>query len=42
MPKSERRELQRKKKRYGPTTTNPGLRIVQRDLAAKAKKKGHT
>jgi hypothetical protein len=42
VPKSERRELQRKKKRYGPTTTNPGLRIVQRDLAAKAKKKGHT
>jgi hypothetical protein len=30
------RERKRRKARYGPTTTNPGLRIVMRDLATKA------
>lgn len=36
MPKTSRREVIRHKRRYGPTTTNPGLRIIQRELAAKA------
>ena len=30
------RDKKRQKKRYGPTTTNPGMRIVMRDLAHKA------
>lgn len=31
------RDQKRQKKRYGPTTTNPGMRIVMRDLASKAR-----
>lgn len=30
------RERKRHKRRFGPTTTNPGMRIVMRDLAHKA------
>lgn len=30
------RERKRRSQRYGPTTTNPGMRIVMRDLAHKA------
>lgn len=36
MDKAERREQRRFKRRYAPTTTNPGLRIIARDLARKA------
>ena len=35
MPKTTRREQKRFKARFAPTTTNPGLRIVARNLAAK-------
>ncbi len=31
------RDRKRHKKRYGHTTTNPGMRIVMRDLAQKDK-----
>ena len=30
------RDRKRRKERYGPTTSNPGMRIVMRDLARKA------
>ncbi len=30
------RERKRHKRRYGPRITNPGMRIVMRDLARKA------
>ena len=33
---ADRRDAQRQKRRFGPTTTNPGLRIVQRELAVRA------
>ena len=33
--KGQRREMQRHKSRYGPKLTNPGLRIIQRELSAK-------
>lgn len=32
---ADARDRKRYKKRYGQTTTNPGLRIVMRDLALK-------
>lgn len=35
---ADRRDAQRRKRRYGPTLTNPGLRIIARGLANKAKK----
>ena len=31
------RDKKRRKLRYGPTTTNPGMRVVMRDLARKAR-----
>jgi hypothetical protein len=31
------RERKRRRQRYGPTTTDPGMRIVMRDLARKAR-----
>jgi hypothetical protein len=34
---ADARDRKRHKKRYGHTTTNPGLRIVMRDLAQKDK-----
>ena len=34
---AESRDRKRRKKRYGQTTTNPGLRIIMRDLARKAR-----
>ena len=33
---ADARDRKRHKKRYGPTTTNPGLRKIARDLAAEA------
>lgn len=35
-PHAAARDRKRHKRRYGPTTTNPGMRIVMRDLARKA------
>ncbi len=32
---ADERDRKRRKQRYGPTTTNPGLRIVMRELAQK-------
>jgi hypothetical protein len=32
---ADQRDRKRFKRRYGPTITNPGLRIVMRDLAQK-------
>ena len=34
-PHADARDRKRHKKRYGHTTTNPGLRIVMRELAKK-------
>lgn len=34
-PHADARDRKRHKRRYGPTTTNPGLRIVMRELAQK-------
>jgi hypothetical protein len=34
---ADARDRKRHRKRYGHTTTNPGLRIVMRDLAQKDK-----
>ena len=36
-PHAAARDRKRRKARYGPTTTNPGLRIVMRDLATRAR-----
>ncbi len=36
---ADARDRQRHKRRYGPTTTNPGMRIVMRELAQKDKDK---
>jgi hypothetical protein len=37
MPKSEDRARRARKARYGPRTTNPGLRIIQRQLAFRSR-----
>ena len=37
-PKADRRDAKRDKARRGHQTTNPGLRIVARALAARAQK----
>jgi len=38
MPKTDARDRKRRKVRYGPTKTNPGLQAVMRALALKAQK----
>jgi serine/threonine protein phosphatase PrpC len=38
---AEDRDRKRKRRRYGQTTTNPGMRIVMRDLAQKDKDAHH-
>ena len=38
---ADRRDAKRAKKRYGPKVTNPGLRVVQRALAARAQEAKH-
>jgi len=35
MPKSSAREQRRHKRRFAPTLTNPGMRIIMRNLAVK-------
>lgn len=34
---ADERDRKRHKRRFGPTTTNPGLRIVMRELAQRVK-----
>ena len=38
---ADARDRKRHQKRYGHTTTNPGMRIVMRDLAQKDKDADH-
>ena len=38
---ADARDRKRYNKRYGQTTTNPGLRIVMRDLAQKHREADH-
>jgi serine/threonine protein phosphatase PrpC len=38
---ADERDRKRRRRRYGHTTTNPGMRIVMRELARKDKEDGH-